>query len=263
MQKLILLVCLLVATLAVRAQTDPAELSPPRHELTLTFGLQWGYFGDRNLSPLHYHSGGTAFGLRYRRTAAGGHRWQTGLGVQLGKLNHAVHAEREDAPVRYGIDLYLGYLRRVGAGQDVRNWVGANVRSVANLTFYDGSEAVTFLGLHGLEAAYANELRTGDRHRLSTELSVPLFALLSRPPYTGWDKFIVDNSTNIPAILTRGDWVPFGRFRGLRAAAAWSYDLSDRFTTTARYQLAYYATKRRDPLRQFDNTFSFSSTLKF
>jgi len=117
--------------------------------------------------------------------------------------------------------------------------------------------------LHALEAALATDWKTGDRHRLSTEVSLPVFGLLSRPPYTGWDKFIVDNANNIPKVVTRGDWVPLGTFTALRASAAWTYDLGQRWSTTARYDLSYFATKRIDPVRILDNTFSLSSTLKF
>lgn len=264
--KRLLICCLLLVGLgqAVTAQNDVADPSLYRNQLTLTIGLNSGYFRDRNYSPLNYKSSGTRFGLRYDRTTASGHRWTGGLGGSLGSLSHPSEDERLPTADRYQIDLSLGYLRKVGqATENRRSWAGLNFRSYVDLTLYDGSEAVTFYGLHAFEAAVATDWKTGDRHRLETEVFIPVFGLLSRPPYTGWDKFIVDNATNIPAIVTRGDWGTIGKFTGFRASAGWTYDLGNRWSTTARYSLAYYAAKELDPVRMLDNSFSLSSTLKF
>lgn len=263
--KQLYIVCLLLAGSCVAtAQYTATEAPRYQNQLTLFIGLSSGYFRDRNYSPLNYHSNGLRFGLRYDRTTASGHRWTGGLGGSLGKLKHPSEYERHDPADRYQLDISLGYLRRVGRGSANRQgWLGLNYRSYVDLTLYDGSEAVTFYGLHAFEAAAATSWKTGSQHRLEAGLSLPVFGLLARPPYTGWDKFIVDNASNIPAIITRGDWVAFGRFTGLRASAAWHYDLGNSFSTTARYSLAYYAAKELDPVRMLDNSFSLSSTLKF
>jgi len=221
----LLIVCLLLAGSCVAtAQYTTTEAPRYQNQLTLTIGLNTGYFRDRNYSPLNYKSSGARFGLRYDRTTASGHRWTGGVGGSLGNLSHPSEYERHDPADRYQLDLSLGYLRKVGrATGNRRSWLGVNYRSYVDLTLYDGSEAVTFYGLHAFEAAVATNWKTGDRHRLEAELSLPVFGLLARPPYTGWDKFIVDNASNIPAIVTRGDWVTLGRFTGLRASAGWTY----------------------------------------
>ncbi|WP_273447905.1 hypothetical protein [Neolewinella agarilytica] len=253
---------LFITTMSAQGMADATPQY--QNQLTLTIGLNNGYFRDRNYSPLNYKSSGTRFGLSYGRITASGHRWTGGLALGLGTLKHPTDYDRHPRPERYQIDLSVGYLRKVGqVTDDRRSWLGVKYRSTVDLTLYDGAEAVTFYGLHALKAALATDWKTGDRHRLSTEVSLPVFGLLSRPPYTGWDKFIVDNAENIPKVVTRGDWVSLGAFAALRASAAWTYDFGQRWSTSARYDFSYFASKRIDPVRLLDNTFSLSSTLKF
>ena len=264
MNRLLLLLLFYLACTSARAQTDDSTLSSYRNEITLTIGLSEGYFQDQNYSPLNYKSAGTSFGISYGRSTAGGHRLIGGFGVAIGTLRHRTDFEKIGRPDRYRLNAHLGYLRKAGRQTDARQQrFGVIYRSYVELTFYDGTQAVSFSGLHGFEAAAAFDWKMGDRHRLSTEISVPVFGLLVRPPYTGWDRFVIDNSRNIPKVVTRGDWVTIGAFAGLRAGAAWTYDLSDRWQVTARYDLALFATKRVKPVRILDNTVSFSSTLKF
>lgn len=260
LRTLLLAVCLVQAA-AASAQT-PDITTAYRNEITLTVGLHQGYYRDRNFSPLNHTSSGTNFGLAYGRATKNGHRWTGEIAVGLGTLKHPT---LEDLPPdRYRVDLSVGYLRRLNrSAEDRKTYAGIRYRSYVDITLYDGSEAITFFGLHALEAAVATDWRTGNRHRLLADVSVPVFGLLARPPYSGWDKFIIDNSENIPKIITRGEWGTFGKFTGVRANIGWAYDLNDRWSAIARYSLAYYATKQLDPVRILDNTFSLSSTLKF
>lgn len=226
-----------------------------RNSLTLTIGLNQGYFKDQNFSPLNYRSPGARFGLAYARNTAAGHQWSTELGLSLNTLKNPTNFRID--PDRYQIDIAFGYLRALNANTSERRiHLGGKYRSFVDITLFDDAEAITFFALHAFEIAGAGAWRTGDRHRFKASASVPVFGLLSRPPYTGWDKFIVDNADNIPKIITRGDWVALGAFTGFRAALGWEYQLSDRFAAEARYSLAYYATQRLDPFRSLDNRFS-------
>ena len=63
--------------------------------------------------------------------------------------------------------------------------LGGKYRSFVDLTLFDDAEAVTFFALHAFEIAGAGAWRTGERHRFKASASLPVFGLLSRPPYTG------------------------------------------------------------------------------
>lgn len=231
--------------------------------LTVIVGLNRGYFKDANYSPLNYTAPGTHFGLSYARNTAAGNRWNAGIGFDLGTLKSDADypAHKTD---RYRVDLSVGYLKGLaGNTEDRRFHIGANYRSYVDIVLYDGEEAVTFFGLHAFEGAAAGAWNVGKKQRFSAGASLPIFGLLARPPYTGWDKYIVENSGNIPGIVTRGKWTSLNDFFGIRANMGWEYAVKGRWAVGANYGLSYYTTRILDPVRHFDNTFSVSNTLRF
>lgn len=249
----------LVAGLA--AQTFPAEPAF-RNQLTFTVGAHQGYFKDQNFSPLNYRAGGIRLGLGYSRTTPSGHQLSADMG--LGLTNLKSDASEFHQTDRYLVDLSFGYLRAVGPGSETRRIrIGAKYRSYIDVSLFDGTEAISFFALHGLELAGDAAWRTGDRHRLKAAASLPVFGLLVRPPYTGWDKFISDNESALLRILTRGDWTSLNNFTGLRASLSWQYRLGDHWTMEAGYGMAYYATQRLDPMRVLNNQFTLSAIRKY
>jgi len=226
---LYLLLCLFGGSVLVAQSLDPPLF---RNQLTLTIGGNQGYLKDRNFSPFNHASGGWRFGLGYQRSTRNGDRWnaEIGLGLLNLKANGAVWPRGD----RYLLDLALGYRKGLSGNTDERQLhVGGNYRSYVDITLFDDAEAITFFGLHGFEFAVDGSWKTGAGHRLRAAAALPVFALLARPPYTGWDKFIVDNSNNIPKIITRGNWTSLNNF------------------------------KRLDPLRIFNNQFALRTTLSY
>jgi len=106
-----------------------------RNNLTLTVGLNHGYFKDQNFSPLNYQSPGTRFGLAFTRNTATGHQWSTELGVSLNSLKNPTNYQIN--PDRYQVDIAFGYLRALSSNDDKRHlrlrncgyWNLANRRS--------------------------------------------------------------------------------------------------------------------------------------
>ncbi|TXF88817.1 hypothetical protein FUA23_13290 [Neolewinella aurantiaca] len=222
---------------------------------TISLGLHQGYFKDQNFSPLNYRASGLRVGFGYARNTKGGNRWHTGLGFGLTELKSGI--ENQLATDRFLLDVSVGYLKGLaGNDEDKQHYLGGNFRSYVDISIFDGAEAITFYGLHAFELAGALNWKTGNKHRLTADASLPVFGLLSRPPYSGWDKFIGDNSNNIPKIITRGDWTTIGDFFGLRAGLGWQYQLGQHWALGARYDVAYYTTRQIDPVRILNNTFS-------
>lgn len=254
-----LLFTLLLST-GLAAQDGVAPIY--HNSLTLTVSLQQGYYKDKTFSPLNYVAGGTRFGLGYKRHTKNGHLFTADIGLGLGSLKTDV--QQFFTTDRYQIDISVGYLRKAGADRAGRNlYVGGKYRSYVDISIFDDSEAISFFALHGLEVAAEGRWKTGERHQFRAAASLPVFGLLSRPPYTGWDKFIADNSDNIPKIVTRGDWTFLNNFTGLRAEVGWQYSLSNRLTMEANYNMTYYATKRIDPIRLLNNQFSLITSYNF
>lgn len=260
MKTLLTLFLGLVFCTVLSAQGD---FSPTfRNQITLTLGVNHGYLKDRNFSPYNHSSGGLRVGLGYQRSTKSGNLWNAEIG--LGLLNLGANGEKWPRADRYLIDLAVGYRKGLSGNTEERQiYVGGNYRSYVDLTLFDDTEAITFFALHGLEAAVATNWKTGPKHQLKAEVALPVFGLLVRPPYTGWDKFIADNSSNIPKILTRGDWTSLNNFFGLRGSMGWAYQVRDNWTIEANYGVAYYATKRLDPVRSLNNQFSLKTTLNY
>jgi hypothetical protein len=261
MKRYLLSAVLLLLMNVVGAQSFPGE-PVYRHQLTLTVGAHHGYVKDQNFSPLTYRAGGLRFGLGYGRTTKSGHLMSAELGLGLTQLKS--RASKYHTTDRYLIDLSFGYLRNVGPTEGNRQVrLGGKYRSYVDISLFEGAEAISFFALHGVELAGDAAWRTGDRHRLKVAGSLPVFGLLVRPPYTGWDKFISDNDTALLRILTRGTWTSLNDFTSLRASVGWEYRLNDRWTMEAGYGLSYYSTQRLDPVRILNNQFTVSATRKY
>jgi len=258
---LTLLVLLLAFAPALSAQ-DAATYAGYHNAITLTVGLNRGLFRDENFSPLNYRSGGNQLGLGYVRTNKNGHRITADVNFGLNGMSPGF--ELPDNLTRFQVDLSVGYLRAVSDPRsDHQNYVGVKFRSRLDLSIYAYYESVTFYALHGFEIAAETERKVANRLQLRGGASLPVFGLLSRPPYSGWDKFIADNSDNIPKVITRGDWLTIGSFLGLRGHLGLAYEAGKHWKVESRYSLAYYTTKRLDPVRMLDHTFSFNTTLNF
>lgn len=258
-----LLLFLFGLTLFQALPMDAQSLEPVyRNQITLTIGGQKGYFKDENFSPLNYRSGGLRFGLGYDRITTTGQLISAELGVNLTTLTANVPEPRK--PDRFLIDLSLGYFKALpGETEDRQFHLGLKYRTYADITLYEGSEALSFFALHGVEVAGRGSWRTGTKSRLHSAVSLPVFGLLVRPPYTGWDKFISNNSDDIAAILTRGKWTSLNDFTALRVQLGWDYQASDHWHFGARYDLGYYTTQWQDPVRILNNQFSLSATRKY
>jgi hypothetical protein len=233
-----------------------------RNTFTVTLGLHQGYFKDQNFSPLNYRGSGTRIGLGFARNTKNGDRWHTGLGFGLTSLKSGIAGQ---FPVdRYLLDLSVGYLKGMaGNNEDRQNYLGGNFRSYVDISLWDGTEAITFYGLHAFEIAGQTAWKAGEKHQFTAEASLPVFGLLSRPPHSGWDKFIGDNSENIPKIITRGEWTTIGNFFGLRAGLGWDYQMGEHWALGARYDLAYYAAKNPAPVRMLNNSFSVRAVRRY
>lgn len=255
---IVLLFLFLAAPVSAQGGYEPRY----NNTLTLTLGLHHGYFRDENFSPLNQRASGTRLGLSYARNTRSGNRWQAGVGLGLTKLRSNLS---EQLPTdRYLIDLSVGYLKGMaGNSEDRQHYLGGNFRSYVDISLWDGSEAITFYSLHAFELAGASAWKTGKRHRLTADAALPVFGLLSRPPYSGWDKFIADNASNIPKIITRGDWTTIGHFLGLRVGLGWEYRAGEHWALGARYDAAYYAAPRPRPVRMLNNQFSVRAVRRY
>ncbi|MEM6770075.1 MAG: hypothetical protein AAF597_05775 [Bacteroidota bacterium] len=251
---IVLLICACSTQLAGQSDVFANDY---QNQITLTIGLNQGYFRDRNFSPLRYRTSGLRLGLGYQRRTKAGHLVGVDLNAGILRLNTDAASYLKSS--RYVLDFSLSYLRKVGYTDAGRaHHFGAKYRTYADLSLYNEADAVTFFAFHGLEAAATTSWRTGDRHRFRAAASLPVFGQLVRPPHTGWDKFIVENSHNIPKILTRGDWVFLNAFSGLHLDLGWGYQLSDHWTLETHYRMQYYRTNRLAPVRSLNNQYLIS-----
>ncbi|AFM02608.1 hypothetical protein Fleli_0106 [Bernardetia litoralis DSM 6794] len=231
-----------------------------------TIGMQAGYtqsyIKDLNYSPLNYSAQGFNIGLSYERITKKENLFFLKTDFSSSTLSHKI-SDKFDAD-RYLVNLEIGYLKNIHLSNEKLNLkIGGSYHSYIDATFFDGIEAITFFTLHGVDISTRFSYQISSKKRLTTSLSVPVFGLLVRPPYTGWDKFIIESQDTPAKVFFRGDLASINKYVALNWNLNYSYSLSPKWNLSAQYQLRYYKTKELDLAKYLTNQLSFGANFKF
>jgi hypothetical protein len=232
-----------------------------RNALALQMGFQNGYVKDLNFSPLNYRANGFAAKLDYTRYLGQKHMAFFSVGYVGTTLS-------TDASESFDTDGYtptveLGFARKMIEGGKLDWWLGSSVGTFASLAFYDGSESLTYSALHSFNLINQVQVPINDRFGFCTRVNLPLFGLLVRPPYTGWDKFTIENEDSPAKILYRGDWGFWGSFAAFSWENKFQYELSDRFKVMASYRLGYFQADQLDQAIIASHQFTLGTQFSF
>lgn len=214
----------------------------PVDQLRIGVGYVQNYYKDLNFSPLNYEGKGLGGQLEYQR-------FTNKKGLFLVELNFqstAIEADISKFTESMNLigNLNIGYLKRLNKSNSKTHWLlGATAHSYNNTTFFDGTEALSFYSLHSVDIATQFTQNLGSRHRLNFFISVPVYGLLVRPPYTGWDKFIGDlEGANTAKLFFRGNWTSLNDFQGVNFKANYQFDITRSISIDAQYRFSYYQT---------------------
>lgn len=235
---IIVLICLGTYSLVAQNELEPKNR---KNSISLNVGFAKGLFKDENYSPMNYSSNNFAIDIGYERDFKNENLLFFSPSFQTGTLRTPV--SEFNTSDHYNINLELGYLFKVSNDRSKTDfYIGGQYHSYLDLVFYDGTESITFLGLHSLDVSTRLSKRVSDKHILTTNISLPLFGLLARPPYTGWDKYIVEHADNPLPVFFRGDITSLNHFLAFNCNVQYQYEISPFFGLSVEYQFRYYKT---------------------
>ena len=267
MKKITLTIAFLLYTILEIIAQDTLGKVTGKNAIQLQFGLEKGYFEDLNFSPMNYSCSGLAINIGYRRNLKNdGHLFFSSnfhIGeLKFGELNPYV--SEFNTSDHYNLNLEIGYLKNIPNNTSkIKTLVGGQYHSYVDVVFYDGAEAVTFYGLHSIDLMGSISWDISNSHALFSTISIPVFGLLVRPPYTGWDKYIVDHQNNPLPVFFRGNWTTLNKFLAFNWDIQYQYAISPRWDLTAKYQFRYYRTEELKTAIIPSNQFTIGTNFKF
>lgn len=236
-KKLAILILLFLINQKTSAQTDSLKIV--RNALTLEIGYNNTLFKDLGFSPLNYSSNSLVYKLGYRRDLKKGNELSinSGFSRSMLKSDYSNYFTTD----RYLINFKVGYLKNLTQEENnIQFKAGVQYRTYFNLVFYDDLDAFTFYGLHGLDLIGKMYYQLNPKHRLITTIEIPFFGLLVRPPYSGINKFLLENDNII--IATTGKWTSLNDFFALNWSTEYNYLISDKLCLSASYCFAFHST---------------------
>jgi len=245
----------------VKAQ-EPTDTTFRKNAINLSAGLETGYFKDLNFSPLNYKSTGVAINFGYSRSFKNGSRFFLLTNPQVGAIStEASEAHKAD---HYTADIGIGYLVQLPMNASkLKAHVGGQYHTYLDLVFFNGVDAVTFFGLHSFDLLGEVSYELSDQHTLKTSLSLPVLGLLVRPPYTGWDKYIVEHAANPLPVFYRGNWTSYNDYLAFTWKLHYAFELGPKLDLVASYQFNYHHTKQLKTATLVSNQLTIGTQFKF
>ena len=264
MQKIVTTILLLIGCQLAFSQSGDMEIIP-KHELTLTIGLNQSWLKDSNFSPLHYKGQGAVYGLEYRLSDKDNNGiFLVGLSFGTGKYSAAI-SDALDTDFILG-DLSLGYLRRTNELTMRTPSFAFGGRYHFHINYLDWGEqdAFSFLGNHGFEFATSVDYPLNEKHRFQAQLSLPVFSYTVRPPYNGSDEELTENNDNSPVkLLFDGYWSTFNRLFIYDLELKYHYQISDNLSLNLIYLNRYQNVTNLHKFVQMQNQFKIGTSYQF
>ena len=241
MKKIALTITLLLLSLFTLRAQSVGDKTIRKNNINLGFGLGRGYLKDQNYSPLSYSSGGVVINAGYRRNLKKNNLLFLTSDIQFGELNTTV--SEYNTSDHYNVNLELGFLGNIPVNaSELKLWLGGQYHSYFDAVFYKDTKATTFYGLHSLDLAGSLSWDISSKHALSSTISLPVFGLLVRPPWTGWDMYMDEHEDNRFPLYFRGKWTSLNDFFAFNWNIQYHFAITLGWSLTAEYQFRYYRT---------------------
>ena len=262
MKKITLISTLFLLCIITLAAQNGRDEVIRKNILQLQFGPELGYFKDLNFSPLNYSNSGLVIDFSYQRYLKNANRLFVSTGISSGDLNTAV--SEFNTSDHYNFNLELGFLKNIPINaSELKLWLGGQYHFYFDAIFYEGTEAITFYGLHGFDLTGSISWDISSKHELSSTISLPVFGLLLRPPWTGWDKYIVEHEDNRLPLYFRGKWTSLNDFLAFNWNIQYHFAITPGWSLTAEYQFRYYRTDELKTAIIMSNQFTAGTRFSF
>lgn len=223
--------------LELEAQTVNEHLSS-KNQVGIQIGFAKNFLSDEVFSPLNYSGNGINFGLSYKILKPK-HLLLSEINYSISTISNSISTYTES---RNDVaDLRISYLRKVGsASKSFKMYFGGGLSNHFNNLIFEDADATTYFNLHAVELSYYAAYHINSKHQLNLLLHVPIFGVLVRPPYTGWDSDSFEK-TGL-ALAYNGKWTSTKDFSGLVLAASYEYSLSSKVNVLLKSSFQYYKT---------------------
>jgi len=219
--------------------------------LGLAVGLNTGSIQDLHFSPLIYQELGPIYHLNYRRKRADKkHLFTTDLTFTNGQ---ATTNASDSLKAKYIMpDINVSYLRQLTNSNNniVLLLGGAYQLDFNQLIFNNVLESFTFLIAHSIDLKGQIRFPVNKKHQFSSSLSLPILALLVRPPYIGYDDELIANQERPLRLITNGDFVSLNKYARLTFDVKYSCALNDHWIFESTYVFNHL---RHEEYKQFQN----------
>jgi hypothetical protein len=262
MKRVSFIMIILTSVLSSLAAKTFENRHPAKNTIHIQSGIYSGYFRDLVYSPLNYNSSGLALSTGYQLSLKNQDCLLISANARLGKLKTEV-SEFNSAD-HYNLNLDFGYMSNIlNNASGFRFLIGGQYHIFYDISLFEATEAVTFYGLHSIDVVGSITWDISARHSFGTTLSLPVFGLLIRPKWTGWDKYIIEHETNLLPVFFRGRWTSFNDFLAINWDLKYTFSIGSRWNLTAEYQFRYYMTNMPEKAIIPSNQFAVGTSFSF
>ena len=262
MKKITLISTLFLLCIITLAAQNGRDEVIRKNILQLQFGPELGYFKDLNFSPLNYSNSGLAINFGYQRYLKNDNRLFFSAGFSPDELK--TDASEFNTSDHYNLNLELGFLKNIRTNSPkIKTQLGGQYHAYFDIVFYDSESAITFYGLHSLDLTGSISWDISSRHALSSTISLPVFGLLIRPPWTGWDTYISEHEANRLPLFFRGKWTSLNDFFAVNLNIQYQFAIGPGWDLTAKYLFRYCRTDELKTAIIASNQFTIGASFSF
>lgn len=253
----VILIMLLFFTLSVLGYS---QSNMPKNELLIGLGGSHNLIKDPNFAPFQFEGSGAGVRLAYQRRTATNDLFLINTNAFVTNVQSDFSDFTQTANINLNLQLtYLVHLNRPTSKLNIL--IGGSLRTHIDLLNYSGYEALSYFNLHSVNLNTQMSLEATTKSYFFLDIDLPLFGVLVRPPYAGWEHTI--NTTSTWDLLYNGPIKPIGKFVAWNIQLAYQYDISPKFAL--QFQLAhnYKLTKQGNGVAATSNIFSTILHYKF
>ena len=259
------LMLLLIASSVAQAQTDSLATVNKKNQISFSIGPHLGYLKDLNFSPLNYRERGILLSLDYNRKNSKESRlFTTELNFHSGKLKTR-SSDFFTTPFLQA-SLKFAFLFKVQQTKQKKLslFLGSEYQSfVQYMQWGEEMDSWNYLMLHGFSLKALGEYQITGNKNVQISLSVPFLGNLVRPPYNGFDQYIVEHQDDILKIAFRGELASFTKYRAIDWKTIYHYTATDHLGFTFGYTWRYQYVPGPNKMKSFQNLLTTGFRIKF